>query len=237
MKLLFAFAVLFFAADSAHSEWVAGVYLGDAHTAKSSLRIQAAAWATNLYIHPVPYATNAFQSPIYYGYHAGYFFTRHFGFEGEFTHLKVYAQTERVAQISGTLRGVAVKETVPLNTVVQRFNITHGVNLLTGTFVVRTAFHQRIPHPRFILSGRMGAGITIPHAEDEILGITNAEHYQMGSPVIQVGADFEIRLWHTLYFDTGVKYTRTRENVNLAQGTAESPLDSTHVTGGFTWHL
>jgi hypothetical protein len=237
MKLAVGFAALLLTADPAHSEWVAGAYTGDAHTAQTSLCIQAAAWATNLYINPVSYSTEAFQSPIYYGYHAGYFFTRHFGLEGEFTHLKVYAETERLAQISGTLLGVPVNENVPLNTLVQRFNITHGVNLLTGNFVARTMFHQHGLHPRFILSGRIGGGITIPHAENEVLGIANEEHYQAGSPVRQAGADFEIRLWRTLYFDTGVKYTRTRENVDLAQGTAGSLLDSTHVTGGLTWHF
>jgi hypothetical protein len=55
---------------------VAGIYTGDAHTAQGSLHIEAAGGATNLYIHPVSYSTNAFESPIYYGYHAGYFFTR-----------------------------------------------------------------------------------------------------------------------------------------------------------------
>jgi hypothetical protein len=149
----------------------------------------------------------------------------------------VYAETDRVAQISGAIGGTPVSESAVLKTVVQHFNITHGVNLLTGNFGARTTFRQDGVHPRFILSGRFGAGITVPHAENEVLGIANAEHYQVGSPVIQAGVDFEVRLWRTLYFDTGVKYTRTRENVDVGPGTAESLLNSTHVIGGVAWHF
>jgi lipid A oxidase len=221
----------------ARAEWTLAAYLGGAHTARTSLRLQAPQRSTDLLVQPVDYQTKPFQSPLYYGYRAGYFFTPHFGLEGEFTHLKVYAETGRTAQISGTLQGVAIQETAPLDSVVQRFNITHGVNLVLADFVARKAFRQVGPSARFLLSGRVGVGTTIPHAENEVLGVSNQEHYQVGHPAWQVGAGFEVRLWRRLYAETGIKYTRTDQKVDITQGTATSLLRSTHAVAGFVWHF
>jgi hypothetical protein len=228
---------IFLLSQPARPEWVAAAYLGGARTAQTYLNIQSLEAATSLQIRPVSYSDKPFQPAIYYGYRAGYFFTRHFGLEGEFNHLKVYAQTERNAQISGTLHGVAVNETAPIDSVVQLFNITHGVNLLLGNFVARKAFRWSGELARFILSGKVGAGITIPHPINEVLGVSNVGHYQVGSPALQIAAGFEMRLWRRLYADTEVKYTRTRESVDIVQGTAESLLRNTHFVGGFAWHF
>jgi len=66
------------------------------------------------------------------------------------------------------------------------------------------------PFGRFLLSARIGAGITIPHAENEILGVSNREHYQIGSPAIQLAGGFEMGLWKNLYAATELKYTRIK---------------------------
>jgi hypothetical protein len=190
-----------------------------------------------LLIQPISYQTKPFQSPIYYGYRVGYFFSRNFGLESEFTHLKAYAETNRTARIAGTLQGVPIDQSTAVSSVVERFNITHGVNLLMANFVARKAFRQSASSPRFIASGRVGGGVTIPHPENEVLGVANVEHYQVGAPAWQVGAGLEIRLWRRLYAEGEVKYTRTRENVDIAQGTGESLLRSTHAITGFVWHL
>jgi lipid A oxidase len=221
----------------ARAEWTLAAYFGGAHTAQTSLQLQAPQSSTNLLLRPVAYQAKPFQSPVYYGYRAGYFFTPHFGLEGEFTHLKVYADTGRTAQISGTLQGIAMDESARLDSVVQRFNITHGVNLVLANFVARKAFRQVGPAARFLLSGRAGVGLTVPHAENEILGASNLEHYQVGHPAWQVGAGREVRLWHRLYAEAEVKYTRTRQRVDIAQGTAESLLKSTHMVAGFVSHF
>jgi lipid A oxidase len=219
----------------ARAEWAAAAYFGGARTAQTALRVQAQ--GTDLRIHPISYRANSFQSPIYYGYRAGYFFTRHFGVEGEFTHLKVYADTARNAQFSGSLRGSPFNGMARLDSVVQRFNITHGANLLVANFVARKGLGHDLESPRFTLLARVGGGLTIPHAENEILGISNDERYQIGSPAFHLAAGTEIRLWRRLSADTEVKYTRTRENVDTAQGAAESLLNSVHGIIGFVWHF
>lgn len=220
----------------AAAQWTVAAYLGGAHTNQTSLQLQIPSSATGLSVHPISYADKPFESPLYYGYRAGYFFSRHFGVEGEFTHLKVYADTDRMAQISGTLNGASINETTLLSSIVQRFNITHGVNLLTGNLVFRKALSSDAV-PRFVFEARAGAGITIPHAENEILGVSNAEQYQIGSPVIQFAAGLEIRLYSRLYALMEAKYTRTNESVDIAHGTATSLLNSTHAIAGLGWNF
>jgi hypothetical protein len=224
---------------SCEAEWIVAAYLGGAHTDQTSLQVQMPGSATSLLIHPISYADRPFQSPLYYGYRAGYYFNRfhnHFGFQGEFTHLKVYAETDRVAQISGLLNGAPVNETAVVSSVVERFDITHGVNLLTGNFVFRQPLGAG-GSSRFVFLARMGAGVTIPHPENEILGISNMQHYQVGSPVIHLGAGLEVRLLRAIYALTEIKYTRINETVDIAQGTGTSLLNSMHAIGGLEWHF
>jgi len=130
-----------------------------------------------------------------------------------------------------------MNESAGVNSVIQRFNITHGVNLLLANFVGRRAFRGQGRSARFLVSGRVGVGFIIPHPENEVLGISNMEHYEVGAPAWQVGAGLEIRLWRRLYADSELKYTRTREQVDVAGGTAESLLKSTHLLAGIAWHL
>lgn len=218
------------------AEWVVAAYLGAAHTAQTSLHFQVPDESTDLTLRPISYADKPFTPAIYYGYRAGYFFSRHFGFEGELTHLKVYAETDRLAQISGVLYGAPVNETALVSSVVQEFNITHGVNLLTGNFVVRKALGPEAS-ARFVLEARFGAGITIPHPINEVLGVPNAQAYQIGSAAIQLAGGFDIRLWRRLYAITEAKYSRTNETVNIAHGTATTLLDSAHVIAGLALHF
>jgi hypothetical protein len=217
-------------------EWVVAAYLGGAHTAQSSLQFQVPDESTNLTLHPISYQDKPFAPAIYYGYRGGYFFSRHFGFEGELTHLKVYAETDRVAQISGTLYGAPVNETALASSVVQEFNITHGVNVLTGNFVARKPLGAEAS-ARVVLEARFGAGVTVPHPINEVLGVPNAQAYQIGSPAIQVAGGVDFRLWRRLYAITEAKYTRTNETVNIAHGTATTLLNSVHVIGGLALHF
>ncbi len=221
---------------SAPAEWVVTGYLGAAHTAQTSLQFQVPDESTNLTLHPIAYADKPCTPAIYYGYRLGYFFSRRFGFEGELTHLKVYADTNRLAQISGVLYGMPVNETALVSSVVQQFNITHGVNLLTGNFVARKALGPETA-ARVVLEARVGAGATIPHPINVVLGEPNVQGYQIGSLAVQAAGGVEIRLWRGLYAITEAKYTRTNETVNIFHGTAATLLNSAHLIGGLAVHF
>ena len=223
--------------QSARAEWTLTGYLGGAHTAPTSLRLQSPQLLTDLRLEPVSYQTKPFESPLYYGYRVGHFFSRSVGLEGEFTHLKAYAETDQTAHIAGTLQGIPIDNRSALNSVVQRFNISHGVNLLMANVAIRKAFGETGSRPRLVVSGRVGGGITIPHPENEVLGASNREHYEVGAPVWQLGAGLELHLWGPLYADGEVKFTRTRQKVDFAQGTAESLLSTAHALVGVVWHF
>jgi hypothetical protein len=83
---------------------------------------------------------------------------------------------------------------------------------------------------------RFGAGATVPHAESTIEGQAD-EHYQTGSPAIQLAGGAEVRLWRKLYWMGEYKYTRTREEVNVFSGTASSLLQSHHIVTGPVVHF
>src|SRR5207302_3624173 len=121
----------------ARAEWVAGAYLGGAHTQNSDLLLRQPSLGTDLRFHNVRYSGNSFQGPLYYGAHGGYFFGRHWGIESEFTHLKVFAKVQERASVSGTLNGALVNTVQPADLLVQRFSISHGVNLLMANIVFR----------------------------------------------------------------------------------------------------
>ena len=219
------------------AQWEIAGYLGGAHTQNSNLILNQPSLGTNLRLGEISYRGESFQSPLYYGVRGGYCFRPHWGAEIEFTHLKVFANVSQPAAISGTVNGAAVNTRQPVDTIVQRFSISHGVNLLLANVVVR----QQLWRPpsglgRLLLAFRFGAGATIPHAETTMQGRAD-EHYQTGSPVIQLTGGVALKVWRKLYWMGEYKYTRVQEQVDVFSGTATSLLQSHHVVTGPVIHF
>ena len=185
----------------AWAEWHMSGYLGGAHTQNTFLRISQPAQRTNLRFSDVDYAGESFEFPLYYGVRGGYFFSRRIGLEAEFVHLKVFAQVNRVLPVEGELEGMAVSGLIPMSSIVSRFSISHGVNLLLGNVTLRQGFFRRPGDKlgRLLLLGRFGVGGTIPHPESVVLGMGD-QHYEGGSPAIQLSGGLEVRLWRGLYW-------------------------------------
>src|SRR5438477_8739917 len=140
-------AILIGCCLTAHAEWVAGAYIGGAHTQNSDLLLRQPSLGTELRFHNVRYSGNSFQGPLYYGAHGGYFFGRHWGIESEFTHLKVFTKVQEPAPVSGTLNGALVNAVQPADLLVQRFSISHGVNLLMANVVFRQPLWHSLSEP------------------------------------------------------------------------------------------
>ncbi len=213
------------------AEWEAAAYVGAAHTLSSSLLLDQPALGNALRFRPVSYRGESFTPPLYYGYRAGWFPKRYLGFETELIHLKVFAETGRTAFGSGTLEGRPVNGPARIDTVVSRFSISHGVNLLRGIVVSRRDLARRL-----MLTARAGAGTSIPHVETTVLGQAD-EHYQIGSPAWQLAVGLEYRLWRGLHALGEYKFTHTREHVRLATGTAATLLETHHAVFGLAWHF
>ncbi len=223
---------------AAWTEWRAAAYLGGARTERSSLAIEQAALATRILFRGVDFDGQSFQTPLYYGYRAGYFFGRRFGAEAEFIHQKVFARVDRAVETEGELRGEPLSGRIPMERVVRRFSISHGLNLLLANLVVCHPLLEQPgeKHARLLIAGRFGAGGTIPHPESNILGAAR-EQYQGGRPAIQVAAGVEFRLWRGLYGLAEYKFTRTRQRVDIAGGTAEALFRSHHAVFGLAYHF
>jgi hypothetical protein len=236
--LLVLFAVAYCMNVPASAQWTAAAYFGAAHTQNSFLDVRQQALGTDIRFHNIAYHGKSFQPPLYYGLRTGYWFRHHWGVEAELTHLKVFARVEQTARVTGTLNGVAIDSQVPINSIVQRFSISHGVNLLLANAVFHQAMgRSREPgHPRAYAVLRFGAGVTIPHAESTIQNLVD-EHYQVGSPAFQVAASVEVRIWERLYWTAEYKFTRTREQVDVNSGTATTLLLSHHFATGPAIHF
>jgi hypothetical protein len=220
------------------AQWIAGGYIGEAHTLNSGLTIRQPALATDISFHDISYRGESFQPPLYYGVRGGYFLRSRWGVEAEFTHLKVFANVDRIAAVTGTLNGAPIDYREPVNAIVQRFSISHGVNLLLANAIFRHELWRSNNErsARAYLSLRLGAGATIPHAESTVQQRTD-EHYQVGSPALQFAGTIELRICKRWYWMGEYKFTRTSEQVDVSSGIAKSLLQTHHVVTGPNIHF
>jgi hypothetical protein len=217
--------------------WTLGVFLGGARTQQSSIFLSQPRLTTELNLSPVRYRSESLKPPLYYAWRLG-FFPRagRFGVEGEVIHLKVVLDTSRTARFEGTLQGGPVAATRPLSSLVERFSITHGVNLLLMNAVVRTAPEVTGRPRRLILNGRVGVGASVPHPESTIAGHA-LEHYEWGDFSAQFAAGVELRLGKRVYLSGEYKLTHTVQDVAVDQGSARTPLTSHHLATGIVVHV
>ena len=126
----------------------------------------------------------------------------------------------------------------PLSNIVQHFAVSHGVNLLLANAVFRQPLWNSPGQssPRAVLKLSIGGGTTLPHAESLIQGHGD-QHYQVGSPAIQLSGGLELRAWHRLYWSGEYKFTRTREQVDIFAGKITTLLDSHHLLTGPVIHF
>jgi hypothetical protein len=226
-----AFVLLGCWASAAQERWCASLYFGEGHSTVADVTLQQPSLATMLRFSSVAYDSQSFTSPFYYGGYLGYFFGRHFGVEIEFTHLKAFAKVAQPVLITGVLSGVPLNTSEPMNTIVQHFSISHGVNLLTANAVWRQPLSSRLD-----IYGKFGAGTTIPHAES-VVQLHADEHYQVGSPAIQLAAGGEARLWHGIFWIAEYKFTHTAETVGVYSGTISTVLNTNHLVTGPAFHF
>jgi len=205
----------------ANADWTIAGFVGAAHTLDSSIRLIQPADLTDVTLSPVSYRSESFELPIYYGYRVGVFpGSRWFGVEGEFIHLKVIADTSRQ----------------PVAGVLERFSITHGVNLVLVNAVVRHPLGDDDRRPRWLLTGRLGAGASVPHAESTIGGVS-LEQYEWGSFSAQAAAGVELRLGQRVSLAGEYKLTRTVQDVSVVRGSVNTPLTTHHLVAGLVVHL
>jgi hypothetical protein len=223
---------------SATADWTFGAFLGGARTQETSLTLKQPSADTNLRLSPVRYRSESLDPPLYYAGRVGFFpGSEWFGIEGELIHLKVVADTARQVRFDGVLRGETTGAVRQLSSLVQRFAITHGVNLLLVNAVARrTAGSSGTLPPRWIVIGRVGAGASLPHPESTVDGLS-LERYEWGAFSAQAAAGVERRLTTRIYLSGEYKLTYTVQDVSVAAGSARTPLVTHHAVAGLVVHL
>jgi opacity protein-like surface antigen len=214
---------------AAAGQWYAGAYLGANYTQPATVTVRVPADGLALDYQNVAFEAQPFQSPQYYGARIGRFVDapKRLAIEFEFIHLKVFAKTTEHYTVTGTF-GTAPPgaETGPMNVVVQRYSMSHGLNFLLGNLVWRRPLGDRLS---FVARG--GAGATLPHAETEVLG-RGQQQYEWAGFGMQGGAGVDVHLGHGLSLAGEYKFTYARPTITIAGGEGRTTSASHQVTFG-----
>lgn len=225
-------------ASSARADWVFAPFLGHAETHSSTVVLDLPSEGTRLEIAGVEYRGESFRSPVYYGGRVTWIPDAHpwIGIEGEWIHAKVFAETVRIVHMRGTLRGAPIDASLPLETLVQRLSMSHGLNFILANLAVRRELGPVDSHGIHRLRAvvRAGAGPMRPHAESDIDHVSRAQ-YENGGLGMQVGGGLELLLWRGFGALGEYKFTWASPEIDVAGGHAKVPARSHHFVMGLVY--
>jgi hypothetical protein len=220
-----------FSSTPAYAQWYVGGYLGGNYTHAADVSIAQPGEQTNLTFEGVRFAARPLESPQYYGVRIGRLFggRGRWGIEVEFVHLKVISETARTYPVSGELAGLMIDEPTRMDSIVQRYDMTHGLNFLVVNLVSR----RPVGNGRFSIVSRVGVGPTLPHAESSI-GFVNRQQYEYAGPGLHAAGGVAVRVndWFTPFIE--YKLTAARPTISVPAGTGRTTSVSHHGAIGFT---
>jgi hypothetical protein len=226
----------------ARAELVVSVYTGTSHTWTSDLRVRQSASSSDATFHNVHWSARPFQTAPYYGIRVSYFphDSPRLGGTFDFTHYKMYADTNRSAWVRGTWNGSPVNQPAAINTRIQNFEISHGVNLTSlnvqyrwrGTFEAGGGTSRWEPH--------VGVGVVgyLPHAEGSFNGVSSSANYPLAGFGGQMFAGAEYRLYKHVGLLVETKFDAGSLDIDLTPSTrVETDVRTLHVLGGLALHF
>jgi len=218
----------------ASAQWYAAGYLGANHTTPAPVEIDDPAAGLDLTIDDVHFTAEPFRSPQYYGVRLGRLFgpAKRLSIEIEFIHLKVIATVSRTSRITGRDGELAVDLTAPMETFVQRYSMTHGLNFL----VVNVGGRRPIGSSRVTLAARGGVGPTFPHAETEVRHRAR-ELYEYAGVGLHAAAGVEVDLGHGIAATSEYKVTYAKPEISLVDGHGRTSTATHHVAFGLAFGL
>lgn len=225
-----ACGVLLLTPSVASSQWHGAVFLGAAHTQSADVMIDQPQIGRSVRVQKVDFEARSFRSPQYYGWRLGRMFglNQIYGVELEFIHLKQIALTDRDYVMAGTGPGV-VNGTVRMNTVVDRYQMTHGLNFVLVNVVSRL----RMRSGPATLVFRSGVGQTRPHAETTIAG-ESIEQYEWAGLGSQASAGVDVKVTRLLSATAEYKLTYARPRITVVGGTGTTTSVSHHLAFGIS---
>lgn len=243
----FAAAACLAAAAPAEAESYLYGYFGQAWTGDTDLTLRQPSRGNDVTFSDVEFVDRSFERPWYYGFKAGHYFAGlpWFGLELEFFHFKAYALDDKTYPVSGTRSGAPIGGSVRMDTIVQSFNISHGVNVISLNALARHGFmpSERFPHGRLQAYGGFGLGAVINHAEAVMDGLESGSYQIDDSPSYQVllgfrffPVDLGLR-WGNPAIFAEYKFTHLTPDFDINQGSGEVTFDTHHIVFGLGWHF
>ena len=223
---------------SAMAQWRAAAFLGDAATGPADLAVTSPGADTAATLSDVRLDDESFRSPVYYGWRIGRSFARvpWLGIEGEFIHAKVVSRAADVVRVRGRVEGATVEGDRPVGSVLPRFALSHGFNFLLLNAVARLPLGADGPRARVVLTGRGGAGPTLPHVEASV-GDDRADAYQWGRVGGHAAAGVDAGVTHRLSVTAEIKWTATRQAVSIGESRVSGTLRTRHLANGLAWQF
>ena len=222
-------------ASGARAEVQLSIFTGVALTQDSDIDLHQAC-GTDLTFHDVSFEGHDFETPPYYGFRALWFPTdaSHWGFGGEFFHMKMYAETDDTVRVTGRRDGVPLNDTERIDQTIQSFSLSHGLNYALGDVVYRWMPGRRGEDFLGHLTpyAGIGLGLAIPHVESEVNGSFH-EEYQVHGPGVQglAGVNVALTRHWGLMFEYKFTYANL-DSLDIPGGSIEvTPLNHHLVTG------
>ena len=194
------------------SQWYAAAYAGATKTHAADVRVSRVA-NPDVVLPKVRFEGRSFSRPLYYGIRAGYMLRPSIGLEGEFIHLKVFARD------------------LPRGSVLQQYNISHGLNLVLGNVVWRRSIADRVGG-----AVRVGLGPTIPHVEVRMID-ESVDEYRLGNIAAQFSGGVEAQLKNRMWWTGEYKYTMTKQQFDLVNSDVENVFATHHFVTGIVFRF
>jgi len=215
------------------------LYLGKSFTQDSDIHIKQSRLGSDYTFEGVSFADDSFTSPPYYGLRAGYFFESHswLGLAVDFFHFKIDAEVSDVRQLRGTHSGSSVAGAVQVKSLVQQFEVSHGVNYLTLDALFRYPLltdPERFPRGRLQLYAGVGLGPVIAYPETRIDNIRSGSGYEIGGLGVQAFVGMRFLIFKYLGVFGEYKFTHSSLSVSVPSGTGYVQENTNHLVGGLT---
>ena len=207
---------------------VLSFYLGGSQTRPSDLRVVQPARGNDATVHALRWYSYPLRFEVYYGIRLTYIPPGHpwTRVALDYTHYKIYADTSTNAVQDGTWHGAAFRQESPVRRRVQSFEMTHGLNMI-GLSVLQQFWGS----PGSGLYAGGGPVMYVPHAESRVDGQPFTGPYQYG------GSGFQVQIGargcagsRPVFIE--LKRDRGAPKVSIAQGTAQTVVDTVHELGG-----
>jgi len=223
---------------SADAQWYVAGYLGTNHTLPSSVSIDQPALGTSLEFNDVAFDARPVGAPQYYGVRVGRLFgeRRRFGVEFEWLHPKVYADTSAAVHVTGRHGNTTLDTTTRMDTLVQRYSMSHGMNFALINAVMRLPLSQDADSfaSRVAVTGRAGAGPMVPHGESEIAGQI-VEQYEVAGVGYQLAGGVDVRIAGRLSALVDYKFGHASPEITVFSGTGQTTANVHQLAFGLAF--